>query len=658
MPPRLRRRVTQPDNDSGVPIDISYKASPRPEYGTPEGRTPFGDGSGGWYHTPEVIEPTDCVNYPDSPFCGGNPFTKTPIGIDVEVSLHPCGVDVSVQGTLGFVKLPVHGVSYRTPGECRNDPPEEEENPITPGERRYEGFDIFVNPLIPVFAFVTNSETLYYTYTNPGGCGSALNGKSFSCTDGWTTTASNFRCPGDFHTVSGSTVQAPVSCSAVYTPFSTGFKYQARSAVSGSYCYDQPYIGSLPQELKSANYSSGSYIITYYHDEAGNVRQWKTNDGQSSAINNSVIPQYETSCCTPNSGVPLQIWKGYYRHIKFFVTRSQGAPNNKTIVIKLEHVVGTDCSYPIEKYPDNPPPPPLPKKKCCMSCCTPSTQQNQDTALLQQILAVVQKIDKNLGTYPFNVTLFDSDENKQEAQSKTIAINTVANGLKNTIDRVEKTSKMIGIDAFPITLPDTIIEEPEKGLLGDALNFLNPFKNRTIGSIAELIAWKIEQDSAVMGHWHQFIEMEVSTTDSKTGKTSTKNEKVVLPNMSQTMKELVVMNTQGMKITGLILDCCIKLLIEVAGTKLKAAEAAKRAEDLQQYLDYPTIEKWMDVPLQTDMPKKDDPQEKRENLHQFLQPSHVKVKFDDWTGEHSFQEAIIDLLNAARTIQAVYYKGQ
>jgi hypothetical protein len=152
--------------------------------------------------------------------------------------------------------------------------------------------------------------------------------------------------------------------------------------------------------------------------------------------------------------------------------------------------------------------------------------------------------------------------------------------------------------------------------------------------------------------------MEVSTTDPKTGKTSSKKEKVVLPNISETMTEILRVNTQGTKIIGLILDCCIKLLIDVGGTKLKASEAAKRAEDIQQYLDYPTIEKWMDVPLQTDMPRKDDPQEKRENLHQFLQPSHAKVKFDDWTGEHSFQEAVIDLLNAARTIQAVYFSGQ
>lgn len=294
-----------------------------------------------------------------------------------------------------------------------------------------------------------------------------------------------------------------------------------------------------------------------------------------------------------------------------------------------------------------------------MKCCpSDQGQNNDDRALLQQILAEIKKTNKNLGTYPFNVTLFDSDENKQEAQSKTIAINSVANGIKTSIDRTEKTSKMIGIDAFPITLPDTVVEQPNQGPLGNVLNFLNPFKDRTIRSIAELIAWKIDQDSAILGHWAQVIEMEVSTTDPKTGKTSTKKEEVVLPNIGQTMTELVRMNTQGMKITGLILDCCIKLLIEVAGTKLKAAEAAKRAEDLQQYMDYPTTEKWMEVPLQTDMPSANDSQERKENLHQFLQPSQAKVKFDDWTGEHSFQEAVIDLLNAARTIQAVYYSGQ
>jgi hypothetical protein len=639
------------------PVRTSIQPTLSPQYGTPEGRIPFGDGSSGWYHTPETIEPTDCVNYPNSPWCGGNPLSTRPIGLDIQINVNPCGLDIDIRPTL-FIKLPVHGISYRLPGDCRNDPPPKTEPTPQPGQINYEGFDIAVDSKSQVFAFITNSQNAAYTYTNPWGCGN-LSGISFATPEGWVSSCGNFRCPGDKMTVSGSLQQTPVGCDWKYEVYATGFKTNIpHPYISGTYCSDQSYRDSSVS-TSPANYNTGAYIFTYIHDEAGNIRQWKTNDGQTSTINYSIPATYETSYCEPYRGMPLRIWKGYYRHIKFFVAQPKTIEAYKTVTVKLEYVVGVNCSYPIiTPYDKNHPPLPLPKKDCCMTCCTPTTQQNDNTALLQKILAEIQKANKNLGTYPFNATLFDADENQQEAQSKTIAITTVANGIKNTLDRVEKTSKMIGIDAFPITLPDTIIEEPEKGLLGSALSFLNPFKDRTIHSIAELIAWKIEQDSAVMGHWHQFIEMETSTTDPKTGKTSTKNEKIVLPNMSQTMKELVVMNSQGMKITGLILDCCIKLLIEVAGTKLKAAEAAKRAEDLQQYMDYPTTEKWMDVPLQTDMPKSTDSQEKRENLHQFLQPSHAKVKFDDCTGEHSLQEAIIDLLNAARTIQAVYFSGQ
>jgi hypothetical protein len=622
MPSRATRAVERRTNENlEAPIDRQVNFNPDPERGPPEGRIPFGES--GWYHTPEVVDPQDCVNYPDSPWCGGNPFDNpfksSPFSLSVEVNIHRCGLDVDVSGTIFWTKTPVHGVSYRREGDCRNEPEDPPSPPPPKGLIRtpvpFDEGNVVAKDSDVIFCVVT--EVTYGMDTKTDAEQSYVENE-----------LTGIRFPGTKPPNKATEGDTPPNTASGISLFDVQTDYDGAwrglwNGVRGDF--------NTPDGFLLYRILRGSWEFYPYY-WAIKAPWGKIKEHYSS---------YSVNGCNEYEDVD-----------------KQGYPNGKyyfSNVGRYAKVLWSNTYKDKTKYP----PPPLdPPRKCCMQCCSDQGQQNDNTALLQQILAEVQKANKNLGTYPFNVTLFDADENKQEAQSKTIAINNVANGIKNTIDRVEKTSKMIGIDAFPITLPDTIIEQADSGLLGDALNFLNPFKNRTINSIAELVAWKIEQDSAVLGHWQQFIEMEVSTTDPKTGKTSSKKEKVVLPNISETMTEILRVNTQGTKIIGLILDCCIKLLIDVGGTKLKAAEAAKRAEDIQQYLDYPTIEKWMDVPLQTDMPRKDDPQEKRENLHQFLQPSQAKVKFDDWTGEHSFQEAVIDLLNAARTIQAVYFSGQ
>ena len=51
-------------------------------------------------------DPTDCDLYPNSPYCGGNPFVLKPIGIDIELVLDKCNLGISITPVLGFIKLP------------------------------------------------------------------------------------------------------------------------------------------------------------------------------------------------------------------------------------------------------------------------------------------------------------------------------------------------------------------------------------------------------------------------------------------------------------------------------------------------------------------------------------------------------------------------
>lgn len=82
------------------------------------GLIPIGDT--GLFRTPdEPADPQDCDRYPDSPFCGGNPFTKTPIGLEPQIIISDCDIGVRLNPILGFIKLPPVNLVYRKP-ECRS----------------------------------------------------------------------------------------------------------------------------------------------------------------------------------------------------------------------------------------------------------------------------------------------------------------------------------------------------------------------------------------------------------------------------------------------------------------------------------------------------------------------------------------------------------
>jgi hypothetical protein len=680
-----RRRRTRQQEEGEDSIGFGIKPSLSPEYGTPEGRIPFGDGSSGWSHTPETIEPNDCVNYPDSPLCGGNPFTRAPVGLDIEVNIHPCGVDVNVQGTLGFVKLPVHGVSYRRPGECRYDPPQEEPPTPEPGKVNFEGFDINVNPLLKVFCFITNNEQRNYTYTNPGGCG-ALSGQTFPTPEGWTSTTSNYRCPGDQVIVSGRSETAPISCDWNYSTYATGFKSRSRSSISGDYCHDQPYQDSYDTKA-SASYYGGGYIFTYIHDEAGNVRQWKTNDGQASTINYSIPATHETSYCEPFRNNPLRIWRGYYRHIKFFVVKPTTVSPSKTVTIKLDYVVGINCAYALENpYANNPPPPPPPPKKCCMSCCTPTTQQSDNTALLQLILAEArkareeaekasadakaakeeaEKANRAIGEFPVNVTIFDADENSQEAQSQVLQIRSLSQGISRSIERVEKVAKIIGIDALPLTVPVSIVEPVDQNMIDVVFDFFTP-DTKQIHNLFEFLAWMVEQDNAVLGKWQQKITIE----DTDATKEGNQKKDIAIVDLSHAIREIIMQELQNYKLIGLMVDMVFKLLVECASTKQEVAKILAQLDELIQWTGMSTRTKALDCPIQitplsqevdqpypenaTDSQKaeidKNNERNKADanNLHKWLQPSHTKITYQDWDGHDSLTEQFIHLATLLR----------
>jgi hypothetical protein len=289
-----------------------------------------------------------------------------------------------------------------------------------------------------------------------------------------------------------------------------------------------------------------------------------------------------------------------------------------------------------------------------MGCCQPSygNQQQQDNA---QLLRLLRRIDKKLGDFPLQVTIFDANEDKRGAQKKTERPLSVAAGIKLAIERNEKLAKIIGIDLLPITVPKTVIEKKGEGIFEKVFGFLDFNKNEEINSILEMQTWMFQQMSGILGHWLMEIEVE----DADPTKAGNQKEHVILPNMALTMREQVAMQIQSLKALGLLVDMQIKTLIDLAGTKVLSAECAARLEDLQVYFDYETEEVTEPLTVQVSMPNLNAKREEIENLAKFLEKGEIQVSYDRWVVKksQSLEEKLIQLLEMSSAIRALYFHG-
>lgn len=637
--PQPKPKEKEPFQFPGVPYEHP------PDYIVPKGRGFYGDPA-------EPPDPQDCdgAMADISPWCGGVPFSKEALSYDPKIAYDECNVWVQLGGTIAFVQMPPKTLAYRFPGKCREEPP-----PPPPPEPGQSSVNVKYPSGIP-------ADKQVYAFVSVSGSGVKVGRRFNSQTnkfEEYTWTFANdvkwtdYKCPGTYH-------------------------LEKRYFGSGSNdytWYDSPIQGNITSSgiTDTGAFPETSHTIDWNDNAGGYARYAYTIDGivVYTDSGSGTTKRYYNQGLTVYgiletiSSSDSTVFKGQWGLIVTVLEKNKDNPptvdEGETINtdISVDFAIDLFCGSPRDR--SKLPPPPLdPREPCCMACCNPNP--NND-ALLKEILGQIKKANKAIGSdsFPVQATIYDEDENKQEAQSKTIRLDSIARSISKIIERNEKISKIIGIDSFPLELPESVIVHPESNIIQKALNFLNPFKNVKIYSLMDLLVWKIKQDSAVLGQWGQTIQVESKeikkeNIDGKvTEKEYTKTEEVVLPNMAQTMKEQVLLQTQLMKNNGLALDCIIKLLIEAAQTKLIVAETVKRVEDIQQYLDYPTNERSVEVPLQISIPNPNDPQDHQNDLYRLLKEGKAKIVFDDWTGEHSQDEKLFDLLQAAKTIQGVYF---
>lgn len=418
---RNLRRIKEKLEDAGVAMDAS--ASLEAETGTPEGRIPIGDG---WYRTPEIIDPRDPINYPDSPWNGGNPINSTPLALDLEASFHPCGFDLSMTPTIGFMIFPTAGLSYRFPGECRNEPPQPKpgatadmkETPMNWDDYGAKDSDVVIATVaVDYYSFYT--EQRMYPYPN--------------LITGFSTTT--FSAEALF----------PVSAD-----------YDAGELIS-----DYNYLGitTFSREMADWVWGTGSPLVR--ENKYAGIFRLNRPDKFNIYSREGVLE--------------ICLFRGLFSHLKrMYPMEIRRVENSFTNI--LEGNAFTDTSLYVKKYKvnlknlssppysKNPPPPPDEEKECCMECCSQSNQQQQDYSdLLRKILKKVENIEKRVGCddYPFTVpkSLVKQSDNwlANILPTETKQINNTQEFIRHLFLTLDE---LLGEFEIPIEIKDTDPTKP------------------------------------------------------------------------------------------------------------------------------------------------------------------------------------------------------
>jgi hypothetical protein len=203
---------------------------------------------------------------------------------------------------------------------------------------------------------------------------------------------------------------------------------------------------------------------------------------------------------------------------------------------------------------------------------------------------------------------------------------------------------------FPSEVKETIIKS------GDPkFDDLFPAgQSRTLNDAQDYQQWLLEQLDAVLGHWHQVVEIQ----DNDLEQSGEQSQKIVLTNVAESITELLsqlVVANVGVKA---LLNMGSRTLIESSAGKKEAIVNQKLLDAIIDYLGFPSKDTVLEVPILCTLKSANDNASEAElrqleSLSSFLEHSVKKVPITEFSGKTNFQEALSDLLNAAAVIRGV-----
>lgn len=565
----------------------------------PHGMEPIGNGL---YKTPDVIDPRDCDNYPESIYCGGKAGYSWPpkfdTGIDFDYGINDCGGYVSAKGSIAGFSLPTHSLAY-VRDKCRQDYEKEERDRADPPPKPPPDWSKGRPPNSPQYrpsGFGLNDEVIVvtsdtYYIEEQQWCGDAI-GWAVSYF-GTATSFNRLKWPSDLQVPSYRFPSAMVTATASVTGEQHYFDFRNSQWMwkfSGIGSYDpsnppEPSIqtgtvpiefGMPPDQPFDDNYGEGRQLRRYFTPGEPSVFHLAIWIGKLG----SIFPNYQISPLVYQEGESKD---GSGRTVaRFFQSHTRN----------ILYIRKTDGSGEGNRpHYDSPPPPP---KDCCMQCC--GSKSPIDQALLGLILKEVRNV-----------------------------------------------KKVVGYDEFPVRMPESLIDKDE-GFIGNLI----PNAPVEEPNLAKLLARFIRYFDEIMGQWE--IPIEIKDTDPNEPGDQPKG--VRLKNVAEALADLYAVMIDSYVINQQLLQVGSKNLIETGLTKQNVVQNYYALLCLIDFFGFKYKEIDAKVPLSFKVGE--------EKYEDFIKESEQTIKvFDVDVNDKNvvtYKDDMAVLKHAASIIKAVYFR--
>jgi hypothetical protein len=201
----------------------------------------------------------------------------------------------------------------------------------------------------------------------------------------------------------------------------------------------------------------------------------------------------------------------------------------------------------------------------------------------------------------------------------------------------------LGLQDLPFTLPENLIQDLDGG---------EAEKTTDTQTLAQYQLYLLQALDSVFGQFPIKIRIE----DNDLIQTGNQDLEIKLPNLAETLAEMVGQNLSQQAFTKALLEIALRNLAETGQTKQQAIQNYYAAIANQEYLGYKVKQKAKEVDFLFD-PSVVQEKEEDQSLSRALRNATLKVPIDEFDDEQTLEGQVKILIEAARIIKARFWRG-
>jgi hypothetical protein len=201
----------------------------------------------------------------------------------------------------------------------------------------------------------------------------------------------------------------------------------------------------------------------------------------------------------------------------------------------------------------------------------------------------------------------------------------------------------LGLQDLPFTLPENLIQDLDGG---------EDEKQTETQTMAQYQLYLLQALDSVFGQFPIKIRIE----DNDLIQTGNQDLEIKLPNLAETLAEMVGQNLSQQAFTKALLEIALRNLAETGQTKQQAIQTYYAAIANQEYLGYKVKQKAKEVDFLFD-PSVVEEDEEDQSLSRALRNATLKVPIDEFDDDQTLEGQMKILIEAARIIKARFWRG-